>query len=154
MKAANPMYRPEALEKMRASLTGRPFPTKRGGNGRGLSEPQRRLAELSGLPTEHVIATAGARAIEASFGSLPTCYKVDLAELGVQLAIEVDGMSHNTALGRRRDQKKEAALRELGWSVLRFSNAEVLADPLGCLAKIQSTISTLRDTKTTSLKAA
>jgi len=42
------------------------------------------------------------------------------------LIIEVDGITHNSPEGYRRDQKKDEDLRAAGFTVLRFSNWEVL----------------------------
>jgi len=42
------------------------------------------------------------------------------------LIIEVDGITHDSQEGYRRDQKKDADLRAAGFTVLRFSNWEVL----------------------------
>ena len=42
------------------------------------------------------------------------------------LIIEVDGITHDSPEGYRRDQKKDEDLRAAGFTVLRFSNWEVL----------------------------
>lgn len=145
MRLHNPVHMPGVLEKICRKLRGRPFSTQRGGNGT-LSGPQLRLAEATGLPMELAIVT---RAVWAKFPNLPNCYKVDLAEASVRLAIEVDGNSHNTITGRARDRLKDSVLRELGWAVLRFTNAEVLNDLAGCQKKIQCIISKLKIATTT-----
>lgn len=62
----------------------------------------------------------------------PTAYKVDLALPSQMLAVEVDGFSHCSR--RDLDAKKDAALAELGWTVLRFSNQEIL-DSLDSVAE-------------------
>lgn len=76
--------------------------------------------------------------------SLPTHYDVDLAVMDVKLAIEIDGSSHLSRLWKYLDRRKTEVLAQLGWSVLRFKNREVLADLSGVLEKITSTISQLR----------
>lgn len=124
MRANNPMHKPEALEKMRRSLQGRTF-VARGGNGQ-TTKPQQILAEKLGLPMEHVIVTAP---VKGQFPSLPHCYKVDLADPISQTAIEVDGRTHELKLWRFLDHRKTEILTALGWSVLRFTNKQVMADP-------------------------
>lgn len=88
-------------------------PPVRGGNGRGPTEPQRLL---------HAALGPGPRR-QPGF---PTNYKLDLAHPGLRIGIEVDGASHNTMAGRQRDAKKADKLASLGWTVLRFSNRDIL----------------------------
>ena len=135
-----------SVEKMRQKLTGRPFPTQRGGNGH-LTEPQKMLAERLGLPMEVAIPT---KPVWGQFARVPNCYKVDLADLSVRLAIEVDGFSHNIKAIRLKDQLKTDVLQALGWSVLRFTNQQVTEDIETCVQTAQSTISKLRATTITS----
>lgn len=59
------------------------------------------------------------------FPGYPTNYKVDFGNPRTKVAIEVDGSSHNCLQQRAKDRKKEKKLAELGWSVLRVSNAQV-----------------------------
>jgi very-short-patch-repair endonuclease len=51
----------------------------------------------------------------------PYHYKADLANPEAKLLVEVDGNSH---YGKRKklDEKKDALLASLGWSVFRFRN--------------------------------
>jgi hypothetical protein len=120
MRRSNPMSNPATLEKMRASMKGRPF-VQRGGNGQ-LTKQQRILAERLGLPTELPVPT---RDVRHMFGGIPTAYKVDLADPATKTAIEVDGKTHRLPKRRAQDEKKDAVLRALGWSVLRFWNQEI-----------------------------
>jgi hypothetical protein len=111
----------------------------RGGNGSALPVPQRLLVDLTGLSIEYVIPT---KSVADQFSErLPSCYKVDLADPIRRLAIEIDGATHRTVLGRERDARKTMVLTALGWSVLRFSNAEVLNDLARVAAIIVSTTS-------------
>lgn len=73
----------------------------------------------------------------------PTCYKVDIGNHFLKIAIEVDGNCHNSNLMRFLDKKKEDRLRELGWTVLRFTNEEVMTDISRVLSEIQSTLKDL-----------
>lgn len=135
MKANNPMNNPETREKMRQSLKGRTF-LARGGNGT-LTQPQLLLAEATGFPVEYVIPTAP---VAGQFPSLPPCYKVDLADPAHMLAIEVDGKMHRQKLWRFLDRRKTEVLNALGWSVLRFSNEQVMTDLPSVLETIRGFI--------------
>lgn len=133
MRRHNPMTRPEIREKARVRLGPRTF-LARGGNGQP-TRPQLLLAQALGWSIEFPILTAP---IRGQLPSLPPCYKVDLADPGRRLAVEVDGNSHKSKLWRFLDWRKEAALTALGWSVLRFSNKEVLTETERVVAKIMS----------------
>jgi very-short-patch-repair endonuclease len=54
----------------------------------------------------------------------PTCYKVDLGNPGLKIAIEVDGNTHHSR--KTVDEKKDKKLVSLGWIVLRFWNKDIL----------------------------
>lgn len=58
----------------------------------------------------------------------------------LRLIVEVDGYTHNRAADARRD----ARLAELGYSVLRFTNAEVIGNIDGVFAVISETVEALR----------
>lgn len=119
--ALNPSTRPEVREKISRRLKAMKHgPSVRGGNGTGLTEPQAFMLDALGagwmaeFPLSLGPRTPG----------YPTHYKLDLALPGRKIAVEVDGFSH----GSRKDQdaKKDAKLRSLGWTVLRFSNLDIL----------------------------
>jgi hypothetical protein len=150
MRTRNPIWMPGVLEKVSRALKGRTF-LARGGNGR-LTVPQTHLAKATGLPTEYAIGIPAEA--KRYFQSPPTVYKVDLAEPSVKLAIEVDGLSHRTRKWKFLDARKTSILNWLGWTVLRFTNAEVLSDLTGCQQKIQSTILRLTTPTTILSKAA
>jgi very-short-patch-repair endonuclease len=82
----------------------------------------------------------------------PPCYKVDIGEPTLKIAIEVDGMSHNSLERRKQDRKKEAFLRGLGWTVLRFSNREVTERLEECVQTVLSIISKSKARTRTSRK--
>jgi hypothetical protein len=117
------MHMDGVREKVSDAMKGRPMPL-RGGNGQ-TTVPQEQLAAALGLTLEHAIPTAPIRGL---IERMPSSYKVDLACVPAKLAVEVDGNSHKTLLGKARDQKKDAALRALGWSVLHFTNEQVLTN--------------------------
>ncbi|MGQ0576128.1 MAG: DUF559 domain-containing protein [Pseudonocardia sp.] len=56
-------------------------------------------------------------------------FLLDLAYSELLLAIEYDGAEHRTAERARRDLRREALLAAAGWTVLRFSAADVLHRP-------------------------
>jgi very-short-patch-repair endonuclease len=56
-------------------------------------------------------------------------YIVDFACLSARLVVEVDGNAHDSVESREKDNQRDAWLTERGFRVLRFTNAEVLADP-------------------------
>lgn len=72
----------------------------------------------------------------------PWCYKPDLGNFLIKLAIEADGNTHS---GRKAlDLKKDQCLNGLGWTVLRFKNQEILQNKEKVIHTIMSTISTLK----------
>lgn len=93
----------------------------KGGNGTGMTEPQKiLLSELGeGWISEYAIGTKNVGSRKAGY---PTCYKADLANPERRIAVEIDGASHNS----EKDSKKDACLAELGWTVFRFKNLEVM----------------------------
>ena len=76
-------------------------PKVRGGNGTGPTSTQHMLSHMCNLLVEHPIKTAG-----SGMQNVPNCYKVDLAEPSVKLAIEVDGSSHSSISRKAADKKK------------------------------------------------
>src|ERR1019366_4579372 len=76
-----------------------------------------RLGE--GWTWNHVVKTG----IRRSDG--PGSYKIDLANVELKIAIEVDGASHNSDDRREQDARKSALLESLGWSVVRIANNDV-----------------------------
>ncbi|MDB5614765.1 MAG: endonuclease protein [Devosia sp.] len=56
---------------------------------------------------------------------------VDFACHHAKLVVEIDGDSHYTDEGLDKDRKRDAALAEHGFTVLRFSNLDVLDNPDG-----------------------
>jgi very-short-patch-repair endonuclease len=101
------------------------------------------LARATGLALHYVVPTGGRKK-----GGPPTHYKLDLAAPLLKLAVEVDGNSHCPLNRKAQDRKKEAWLRGAGWTVLRFTNAEVLDDTATCAQTVWSTICRLRAAST------
>jgi very-short-patch-repair endonuclease len=54
---------------------------------------------------------------------------VDFACRAAKLVVEVDGSAHDSMDAQERDAQRDRWFAENGFRVLRFTNAEVLADP-------------------------
>ena len=61
---------------------------------------------------------------------------VDFACRAAKLVVEVDGSVHDSSDARARDDQRDRWLADNGFRVLRFTNAEVMADP----ARIQGIV--------------
>lgn len=99
----------------------------KGGNGRGLTTPQRVLLDAlgEGWEAEFSVSTGGRG------HGYPTCYKIDIANPESMVAIELDGNSHVNA--EEIDNRKDAFLESRGWKVIRLKNREVARDLDGCV---------------------
>lgn len=111
---------PEKVSKILRQLKVKP--PIQGGNGRPMPVPQAKLLALLGVgwKPEVAVPTGGRRP------GIPTSYKVDIAHVCWQIAIEVDGISHHAEKVRLADERKEHFLRSKGWTVLRFLNQQIL----------------------------
>src|SRR6516162_6372209 len=151
MKARNPMRDTKVRQKVSSALRKMQHrPNQQGGNGRKLPEAQRKLADALNWPTEVIVQTGcwrGAR-------GYPTHYLLDSANLNFKIDIEVDGTSHRFLAVKRRDLKRTAFLELKGWTVLRFSNQQVMEHLEECVQTVMSTISKLKAAITTSPTAA
>ena len=138
----DPAVRAKMVAARKSGGSWRPVP--RGGNGRPLPLPQRMLAEALAWETEVAVPTGKPR--ESGY---PPSYKVDLGNRTLRIAVEVDGESHS---GKRKllDEKKDALLRGLGWTVLRFSNRQVTERLAECVRTVWSTTSRSRTPRPTS----
>lgn len=140
MTARNPMRMPGVREKMRASLKARNHqPARQGGNGRALPVPHQRLWDALGTDWQAEYLTLTNRAL-----GLPRAIKSDLALPALRLAVEVDGGSHGSLKVKERDARKTQFLVSSGWTVLRFTNREVMASLDRCVQTVTSTILRLR----------
>ena len=90
-------------------------------------------------------AEYGVRTFKPRDSGYPGVYKLDLAYPSLKVGVEVDGNSHGLLLRQEQDAKKDALLRGLGWTVLRFRNAEVLENLTDCVQTVMSTISKLSE---------
>ena len=92
----------------------------RGGNGTGLTEPQAFMMDVlgAGWIAEFALSLGQRQA------GYPTHYKLDLANPALKIGVELDGNSHYAR--KAQDEKKDAKLASLGWTVLRFWNRDIL----------------------------
>ena len=112
-----------------------------GGNGKPTPVPQAKLwkaLRVRGAVLEHVVST---KSFRNKKNKLAKHYKIDIALPKQMVAIEVDGPSHQSLERQAQDRKKENFLDMIGWTVLRFSNEEVMADTKKCVETVMSTIS-------------
>jgi very-short-patch-repair endonuclease len=124
-------------------------PSIRGGNGTGPTQPEKILLEaLPGAQYNHAVSLGSRQP------GYPTCYKIDVALPFLKLGIECDGYSHQLLIRQVQDRKKEAKLRELGWTVLRLSNKRILNVTESVISELKSIISKLQDTQAMSSKMA
>lgn len=117
----NGMETAEARAKCSRTLRARGHaPRVRGGNGTGLTVPQARMLKALGIGwSAEVIVPLKPRP-----SGYPSHYKLDLGNQLLMVGVEVDGHSHRSR--RALDEKKDAKLASLGWTVLRFWNWEIL----------------------------
>lgn len=73
-------------------------------------------------------------------GNVGTPSRIDIAIPSLRLAIEVDGSSHAIQSRKEVDAKKERVLRQRDWTLLRFSNREILCNLRWVLEQIQQLI--------------
>lgn len=69
-------------------------------------------------------------------------YYVDFACVHAQLVIEVDGVSHGSAIAQVNDQTRDEYLSARGFTVLRFSNEDVLNNADGVFRVITEHLET------------
>lgn len=54
----------------------------------------------------------------------------------IRLLVELDGEVHADAQGAARDRERDAYLRGLGFTILRFPNEWIFGDPTGVISEI------------------
>ena len=67
-------------------------------------------------------------------------YYVDFACIHAQLIIEVDGDTHGSEIAQANDRTRDEYLTARGFTVLRFSNEDVLKHPEGVFDVIAATL--------------
>ena len=107
--------------------------------------------------------TEAERALEPAIARLGERYRsqwlfprfrhiADFVLLDRKIILEVDGSSHDTPEQRRKDIVHTLQLEALGYSVIRVSNKEAIADPSAVVSSIAARVATRPSTE--SLKEA
>ena len=149
MRQNNPMHNPKTRKRVSRTLKKKGWkPTVRGGNGTGPTAAQKILSDFLKLETEIVVVTGKPKG-----SGYPPAYKLDLGEEELKIGIEIDGKSHRLLRRQKQDAKKEALLKSLGWTVLRFTNQQVMEHLAACAQAVVSTMWRSTATTTTSRKA-
>jgi hypothetical protein len=145
------MKRPEVQSKLQAHRASDRCPIKLPENRRKLIENQRIKGFLNlkydGTPTipqKILLDHLPGSVIEFTFPKNKRL-RIDIAIPSLKLAIEVDGLSHVKQKQKNFDAKKEQMLKERGWTLLRFWNAEILGDLSSVLARIQVVMAALQE---------
>lgn len=118
------------------------------GGNQPLTTPQQLLANRLGWPTEVTVrlnTLPGRARSRRERATRPYRYCLDLAEETLKIAVEVDGQSHGSR--RNHDQCRDAKLCALGWTVLRFTNRQVLTDLESVLAQIAAVVQSITSTQ-------
>ena len=76
--------------------------------------------------------------------SLVPPIRVDLMWLDERCVVEIDGPDHRGSLKYAADRRRDNGLTLDGFAVLRFTNDEILDDPLRVLAVIEILLSQKR----------
>jgi hypothetical protein len=67
--------------------------------------------------------------------------QLDAAYVEARVGVELDGAAfHGSREARERDLRRDTALAAVGWIVLRFSYARLMADPEGCRREIVAAV--------------
>lgn len=119
-----------------------------GGNGRPPTKSESVLMALfpEAMRNPAIPTGMGAKSFKHKTG-FQHYAKPDLAWLDLKLAVEIDGDCHQKDVQKSRDERKNLVLKKLGWSLLRFSNEDVLSKTTSVQKSILSEISRLRDIK-------
>lgn len=72
-------------------------------------------------------------------------YLLDFAFPSRMVAVEADDPSHNSAERRQKDAIRDAWLRSKGWTILRYTNAEIQSCPQMVAAKVKAVLDTIED---------
>ena len=147
-KLHNPMWNEESRKKASETLKRIGHkPPIHGGNGTGLTKPQKKLLDLLGKGWTAELPVKIGEYLKDEYNT-PWNYKIDLANKDLKLGVECDGNSHHSLTRKQQDAKKDAVLGLLGWTVLRFKNEQILTDPDLVMAEIMSIVSMLKKTIT------
>ncbi|OHB80867.1 MAG: hypothetical protein A2W31_11465 [Planctomycetes bacterium RBG_16_64_10] len=127
----NPIFDPVVRRKAELTMREKGYIHFRHGGSQGLTVPQQLLAARIGWPTEVIVRlnTLPCRARDRKEKAVrPYKYMLDIADSVLKIGIEVDGPSHRGKTRMEHDKKRDERLTALGWTILRFTNREILAD--------------------------
>jgi hypothetical protein len=113
------------------------FPLLTYHNGAGPTVPQKIL--FNALPVGTVME------FPIPMGKVGRPPQVDLAIPQLRLAIEVDGTNHGIQSRKDIDIEKERVLKQRGWTLLRFSNQEILRNLPWVIEKTRQSIAILSE---------
>jgi very-short-patch-repair endonuclease len=75
---------------------------------------------------------------QVELGGVERIARVDAVDRGAMLVVQIDGDRHHTALlDVQRDQRQDAALRSLGWTVLRVLENDLWHNPERVVAEVR-----------------
>jgi very-short-patch-repair endonuclease len=142
----NPMKRADVRAKVSNSLKAIGHkPVEQGGNGKEMPKAEQALMQMLsafGFVHQYAIKT-GLRT-----HGYPTCYKPDAANPILKIAVEADGASHKALVRQAQDLKKDTFLKCSGWTVLRFTNEEILTNPTTVMFTILKSINSILTSQT------
>ena len=126
--------------------TPNPDPSPLEGEGRRYQEGHRYTEHAAGAAKRmRREPTLGERKLWAELRKLPLHvrrqapigrYIADFVIHSARLVIEVDGASHRGEAAELHDGERDAALAGQGFRILRLPDADVLADPAACAARV------------------
>jgi very-short-patch-repair endonuclease/predicted nucleic acid-binding Zn ribbon protein len=142
MKENNPMSNEETRGKVSKTLKAiRHKPLAQGGNGRGATIQQLKLYnELIKQDNSFEMELIESTIPYTNQFKAPKHYKIDIGSRIHMLAIEVDGVSHNSLKVRECDNRKDKLLALKGWKVLRLLNSQIDKELQSCVQMVLSTI--------------
>jgi hypothetical protein len=114
------MHRPDIRRRHLQALKDAPV-NFRGGNGQPMTGALRQavaLFQARGFAPETIVKTRGHQTTHRP----PSHYKLDLANVTLKLAFELDGPVHRPRAKQQVDQRKQDVLASLGWTVVRIKH--------------------------------
>jgi hypothetical protein len=135
----NPFSNPDVRRRSLLTRANKSCHSLNGGNGRPLPVPVRLLSQFLKWPTEVLVPVNPWTKADGN----PKCFRIDIAEPRLRIAVEVDGRSHNDKLIQQKDRRKEVYLAAHGWTVLRFRNSKVLTEFDNVTATIMQAVKSL-----------
>jgi very-short-patch-repair endonuclease len=123
-----------------------------------VGKPWKRYTTFTVTKTEKIILESFPEAVHnfrvltsksAKWDRVASHYTIDAAWPDIKLAVELDGLYHQTPEQLKKDRVRDKFLNEKGWTVLRFLNHQVIRDLTTVTGAIKSSILKLRATPVT-----